>query len=101
MTIETELSDFHKSSLMVMKVFFKTQKPNTIKYRSYRNFDNEAFIGNLCVALFIKKTNPYTLRRNDTFSLYHGTEPLSFLGPKIWELVLSEIRQSESFEITI
>ena len=50
MTIETELSDFHKLSLMVMEVFFKTQKPNITKYRSYRNFNNEAFIGNLRVA---------------------------------------------------
>ena len=33
-----------------MKVFFKTQKPNITKYRSYRNFNNEAFIGNLRVA---------------------------------------------------
>ena len=35
---------------MVMKVFYKKQKPNIIKYRSYRNFDNEAFISNLGVA---------------------------------------------------
>ena len=27
-------------------------------------------------------------------SVYHGTESLSFLGPKIWELVPSEIKQS-------
>ena len=31
-------------------------------------------------------------------SVYHGTESLSFLGPKIWELVPSEIKQSESLE---
>ena len=47
MIIETGLSDFHKLSLTVMKVFYKKQKPNIIKYRSYRNFDNEAFISNL------------------------------------------------------
>ena len=51
MTIETGLSHFLKLSLMVMKVFYKKQKPNNIiKYRSYRNFDNEAFISNLGVA---------------------------------------------------
>ena len=50
MTIETELSNFHKLSLTVMKVFYKKQEPNIIKYRSYRNFDNEAFISNLRVA---------------------------------------------------
>ena len=47
MTIETGLSDFHKLSLTVMKIFYKKQKSNIIKYRSYRNFDNEAFISNL------------------------------------------------------
>ena len=50
MTIETGLFHFLKLSLMVMKVFYKKQKPNIIKYRSYRNFDNEAFISNLGVA---------------------------------------------------
>ena len=52
--------------------------------------------------IFLKRTNPYT---NDTLSIrqvssvYHGTESLSFLGPKIWKLVPSEIKQSESLEI--
>ena len=32
-------------------------------------------------------------------SVYHGTECLSFLGPKIWELVPSDIKQLESLEI--
>ena len=49
---------------------------------------------------FIKRTNPNSPRRNDTFSIRqvssscYGTKPLSFLGPKIWELVPSEIKQS-------
>ena len=39
--------------------------------------------------IFVSKTSSYSLRRNDTFekrkvhSVYHGTESLSFLGPKI------------------
>ena len=47
------------------------------------------------------KTNPYTLPGNDTFSIqqvssvYHGSESLLLLGPKIWELVPSKINQSE------
>ena len=31
-------------------------------------------------------------------SVYNGTESLSFLGPKRWEVVPSEIKQSESLE---
>ena len=48
----------------------------------------------------MKRTNANYPRRNDTFSTRqvssscHGTKPLSFLGPKIWELVPSEIKQS-------
>ena len=52
MIIETGLPDFHKLSLTVMKVFYKKQKPNIIKYRSYRSFDNEAFISKLRFAFF-------------------------------------------------
>ena len=44
------------------------------------------------------------LCRNDTFekrqmhSLYHGTESLSFLGPKIWNLVPMKLKQSDSLD---
>ena len=50
----------------------------------------------------MSKTSSYNLRRNDTFerlqvhSALHGTELLSFLGPKIWDLVPVELKQSES-----
>ena len=53
---------------------------------------------------FVFKTSSYNLRRNDTFekrqmhSPYHGTESLSFLGPKIWDLVPVELKQSESLD---
>ena len=52
----------------------------------------------------------YNIRRNDTFekrkvhSVYHGTESLLFLGPKIWDLVPVELKQSEtlySFKLKI
>ena len=47
---------------------------------------------------FVPKTISYNLRRNDTFEkrkvhcVYHGTESLSFLGPKIWDLVPVELK---------
>ena len=59
---------------------------------------------------FVSKTSPYNLWRNNTFekrkvhSVYHGTESLSFLGPKIWDLVPVELKQSEalySFKLKI
>ena len=50
----------------------------------------------------VPKTSSYNRRRNDTFekrkahSVYHGTESLLFLGPKIWDLVPVELKQSET-----
>ena len=51
---------------------------------------------------FVSKTSSYNLLRSDAFeecqvhSVYHGTESLSFLGPKIWDLVPVELKQRES-----
>ena len=59
---------------------------------------------------FLPKTSSYDRRRNDTFkkrkvhSVYHITESLSFLGPKIGDLVPVELKQSEtlySFKLEI
>ena len=46
--------------------------------------------------LFVPKMSPYDLRNNNSFrrrrvnSVWHGTESVSYLGPKIWNLVPSE-----------
>ena len=42
--IGTELSEFQKMSLKVMKDFYKKQRPKIVRYQNYRNFDNELFI---------------------------------------------------------
>ena len=50
---------------------------------------------------FVSKTSSYNLRRNDIFekrkvhAVYHGTELLSFVGPKIWDLLPVELKQPE------
>ena len=55
--------------------------------------------------IFQKRIVPYNLRSENSFmsrqvnSLYHGTESLSFLGPKIWEQVPQEIKESENIAI--
>ena len=41
--IETDLSDFHKMNLTVLKMFFTKQKHETIFYRNYKKFDNLKF----------------------------------------------------------
>ena len=51
--------------------------------------------------LFAPKMSPYDLRNNSfkrrrVNSVWHGSESVSYLGPKIWDLVPSEIKESES-----
>ena len=52
--------------------------------------------------IFTPKAIPYDLRNYNSFkrrrvnSVWHGTESVSYLGPKIWDLVPNEIKESES-----
>ena len=51
--------------------------------------------------LFAPKMSSYDPRNNNSFlkvsnSVWHGTESVSYLGPKIWDLVPNEIKESES-----
>ena len=52
-----------------------------------------------------KNKQPYLLRQNLLFyasrikSVYNGTESISFLGPKVWELVPNSMREIQSLEI--
>ena len=52
--------------------------------------------------IFIKKDNIYKLRNETRWetgavkSVYHGTESLSFRGPKTWDMLPTDIKNSES-----
>ena len=52
--------------------------------------------------IFAPKMSAYDLRNNHSFkrrrvnSVWHGTDSGSYLGPKIWDLVPNEIKESES-----
>ena len=50
-TYETGISDFHKMTITLMRVIFKKQKPKTIFYRNYKNFDKKSFKEYLKVSL--------------------------------------------------
>ena len=47
--IETELSDFHKMVVAMMKTHFPKMKPQVISYRKYKDFHNETFLDSLKV----------------------------------------------------
>ena len=45
--IETELSDFYKMIVAVMKMHFPKMKPQVVSYRKYKDFHNETFLDSL------------------------------------------------------
>ena len=60
--------------------------------------------------IFPINRNPYNIKQNSQFSrtrvntVYHGTESISNLGPKIWDLVpsnLKEISELDKFKKAI
>ena len=71
----------------------------TEMFKSYRGLSPK-----ILRETFVSKTSSYNLRRNYTFekrqahSVYHGTESLLFLGPKIWDLVPVDLKQSENLD---
>ena len=49
--VETGISDHHKLVVTVMKVYSEKQKPQEIKYRSYKNFNHFSFNNDLKASL--------------------------------------------------
>ena len=45
--IETELSDFYKMIVAVMKMHFPKMKPQVVSYRKYKEFHNETFLDSM------------------------------------------------------
>ena len=54
--------------------------------------------------IFPINRNPYNLRENSQFSrprintVYHGTKSISDLGPKIWDLVPSNLKEMSDLD---
>ena len=56
--------------------------------------------------IFVEKNNNYSLPGNKVLiirrvnSVRYGTETVSFLAPKIWDILPKEIKDSESLDIS-
>ena len=55
--------------------------------------------------IFVKNAQHYydlrkkaEFKRNNVKTVYNGTETLTFLGPRIWEILPDYIKKSNSFE---
>ena len=52
--------------------------------------------------IFTQTTQHYNFRQNRDFrirsvkSVYHGSESISYLGPKIWQIVPAKIKETNS-----
>ena len=54
--IETGLSDYHKMTITVLRIYVKKQAPNCIQYRDYSNYDSSLFNNDL--RLKLNEVNP-------------------------------------------
>ena len=88
---------FHSKSL--------NNKINSLHERALRitySDRSSSFENLLKKELFAPKMSFYDLRNNNSFkrrrvkSVWYGTESVSYLCPKIWDLVANEIKESES-----
>ena len=57
--IESDLSDFHKMTVTVMKSVFAKQRPDIIQYRDLKNFSNENYRHDLILEISKSKSNNY------------------------------------------
>ena len=51
MVIEIGLSNFHKMSATVMKLYYTRQIPSIVYYRKFKNLDNDSFIEDIEILL--------------------------------------------------
>ena len=86
-------------------------KSGTIHYRNLQVLATELYkvrhglAPELTKDIFKKRNVTYNFRKNSTFetrninSVYYGSETKSFLGPKMWNLLPSNIKDSENLNI--
>ena len=52
----------------------------------------------------VRHENPYSLKENSQFSrplvklVYHGTEKLSYLGPKVWDILPNIYKNTDGLD---
>ena len=90
---------------------FEKDNPVTIHQRNIKILATETykFLQGLSPPLvnqiFVKRNNNYSLRGNNLLtrrrvnSVRYGTETVSFLAPKIWDILPKDIKYSESLDI--
>ena len=92
MAKEMGLCDFHKMALTVVKVFYKKQKPNMIRYQDYENFNNEMFLNDLHYKFFELKTVYDSLQKHVPLKNgYVRANQASLINKKINKEIMKQI----------
>ena len=71
--IETDLSDFHKMSVTVMKMCYTKQKPSIVDYRKFKNLCKDSFIKD--IELFFSKL---CNQQNFLFKILQGSVNITY-----------------------
>ena len=76
---ETGLSDFHKISVTVMKMYYTKQKPSIVHYCKFKNFCNDSFIKDtelLLSKLCDQQNVPFKILKESVNITLHKHAPL-------------------------
>ena len=108
---ERALQLVYDDSLSTFEELLNIDKSVTIHHRNLQVLATELYkvrhrlAPELINDIFKKRNVTYNFRKNSTFetrnikSVYYGSETISFIGPKIWELLPSNIKDSENLNI--
>ena len=120
-TLNNKINKLHESALRLVyddrqstfEELLNINKSVTIHHRNVEVLATELYkvhhglAPELVNDIFKKRNMTYYFRRNSTFetrnikSVYCGSETITFLGLKIWELLPSNIQDSENLNILI
>ena len=118
-TLNSKINKLHDRALRLVyddgqstfEELLNMDKSVTIHHRHLQVLDTELCKVHHALApeqmndIFKKRNVTYYFRNNSTFetsntkSVYYGSETIPFLGPKIWELLPSSIKDSENLNI--
>ena len=108
---ERALQLVYDDSLSTFEELLNIDKSVTIHHRNLQVLATELYkvrhglAPELINDIFKKRNVTYNFRKNSTFetrnikSVYYGSEKISFIGPKIWELLPSNLKDSENLNI--
>ena len=92
--IETGLSDFHKMSLTVMKVFYNNRKSFN---RKYKDFSNEAFFSQVSYGIFNSTVDNILQKYAPIKKRYVRADQPSFMNSKIHKEEIRRTRLRNKF----